>query len=148
MRLAPPADTWSEVAVELRCCREEWCCAQRFDDCFFFDVVGKVVDTLSSCQACVTVVQKNASNCSCRGKRMIHSAIVRAWEGIVRVALEHRGCFFHYRSCHAAIKKQDLDLIVVRDPPRAHHDAQGSCVGVRRNRTHVRSCVGEGSYQC
>ena len=69
----------------------------------FFDVVGKVVDNFSSCQACVTVVE-HASNYSCRGKRMIHSAIVRVWPGIVRVALEHRGCVFHHRSCHAAIK--------------------------------------------
>ena len=28
-----------------------------------------------------------------------------------------------------SLKEQDLDPIVVRDSPRAHHDAQGSCVG-------------------
>ena len=78
VRMAPPADTCSEVAVELRCWREEG--RQRFGDCFFLDVVWKVVDNFSSCQACVTVVQ-NDSNYSCKGERMIHSAIVRPWPG-------------------------------------------------------------------
>ena len=53
-----------------------------------FGCVWKVVDNFSSCQACVTVVE-HASNYSCRGKRMIHSAMVRKWPGVLRVALEH-----------------------------------------------------------
>ena len=57
---------------------------------------------------------KNASNCSCRGKRMIRSDIVRAWPATVRVALEHRGCVFHHRSCLAAKKKKTREAIVVR----------------------------------
>ena len=43
VRMAPPADTWSEVAVYLRFRREEWCCAQRFGD--FLMLFGKLLTT-------------------------------------------------------------------------------------------------------
>ena len=104
---------------------KEWRCARRFGDCFFLDVVWKVVDNCSSCQACVPVVQKNASNCSCRGKRMIHSAMVAgiARDSPCRTRAQRMRLPSSIVSC--SHKEQDLYPIVVRDSYAADNDAQG-----------------------
>ena len=95
------------LAVEFRCWREEVALCTKVLVIVFCDVVWKVVDNFSSCQACVTVVQKTHRIAVAEGSGWSVPHIVRAWPASSPwIALEHRGCVFHHRSCLAAKKKK------------------------------------------
>ena len=112
-RLAPPADTWSLVAVELRLLeRRGGVCAQRFGD--FIDVVWKVVDNcffVSGVRdSCATRFELQLQ----REKRMIHSAIVRAWPGNSPCCTRAQRMRLPSSFVSCSHKKQDADLIAGR----------------------------------
>ena len=128
VRMAPPADTWLEIAVELWNWREEVLLATKVGDFLlsrkYLTTPFFVPGVLHSCSKKRIELQFQ------REKRMIRSAMV---------------CGHGQRQSVSRSSTEDASSIIVRvlqlskktryrpdcgkDSPRADHDAQGSCVG-------------------
>ena len=90
-----------------------WRCAQKLCDCFLM-LFGKLLTTVLRVRRACQLFKKRIELQLQREKRMIHSEIVWAWPAAVRVALEHRGCVFHHRSCLAAKKTREAIVVRIR----------------------------------